>query len=365
MNTSEFYFDLPQELIAQSPSEKRGEDRLLVLDRATGGITHAMFSDIVPLIPANSLLVFNDSRVRKARVHGMNSKTGRVSEFLFIDRLDTVDTTDTGGKRWKAIVKNKKKHKDGMIFRFGGASWDVEGHIVHNEALANTEFLELRFAQSLDENWFEQNGHVPLPPYIKRADTGLDGERYQNVYAKVTGSAACPTAGLHFTPELLENLATRGDVETAFVTLHVGLGTFLPVRTAAVEEHVMHTETYTISAENAAKINAAKRSGKKIIAVGTTSLRTLEAAFLAAAARDADREIVQAGTAQTNIFIYRQNQFHLVDALITNFHTPESTLLMLVCAFAGRDAVFAAYAEAIQKRYRFFSYGEAMFITCS
>ena len=237
--------------------------------------------------------------------------------------------------------------------------------IIEHEGNAGTEFRALKFDFAIDEDWFERNGHIPLPPYIRRGDTEEDSERYQNVYATDTGSAACPTAGLHFTQEMLDRLDAKG-IERVFVTLHVGLGTFLPVREENIENHKMHEEWYTIPPQAAEAINKAKREGRPILAVGTTSVRTLESAAQAVAAlrepQGPQTEFVRAGTSSTRIFMYPGYEFKVVDKMFTNFHTPESTLIMLVSAFAGRENILNAYKTAVENRYRFFSYGDCMFI---
>ena len=249
------------------------------------------------------------------------------------------------------MVKSAKKQKNGMRYQFPDGT---VAQIVDFPGNEKTEFRALKFDFPLDEKWFEKNGHIPLPPYIKREDTEEDSERYQNVYAKETGSAACPTAGLHFTEEMLSCLAEK-NIERDFVTLHVGLGTFLPVRESIIENHKMHEEVYTISESTAEKINKAKREGRPILAVGTTSVRTLESSA-------DEKGFVKSGTSSTRIFMYPGYKFKVVDQMFTNFHTPESTLIMLVSAFAGRENILNAYKNAVENRYRFFSYGDAMFI---
>jgi S-adenosylmethionine:tRNA ribosyltransferase-isomerase len=338
----DFYFDLPPELVAQYPPETRGGDRLLHL-RGDGSVAHCVMRDLPSFIPPDALMVFNNSRVRRARVFAINEATGREAEFLFIAPLSPAS--------WKVVAKRGKKQKAGMRYRFGGG---VSGAVADNAAFDGTEFRELLLSPAIDECWFEAHGHVPLPPYIRRGDTALDGERYQSVYAAETGSVACPTAGLHFTGELLARIAEAG-IEMAEVTLHVGPGTFLPVRSERVEDHEMHEESYTVGAAAAARVNAAKRAGRPVVAVGTTSARTLEAAWSAEAG-------LRAGSGATRIFIYPGYRFRATDLLFTNFHTPESTLLMLACAFAGKERIMRAYGEAIAHEYRFFSYGDAMLI---
>lgn len=345
MLTKDFYFDLPDELIAQKPSGIRGEDRLMLLDRKTGAVSHWQMSDLPSLIPENALMVFNNSKVRRSRLYGIKESTGRETEFLFLE------SRDCDGCCWKTMVKNAKKQRPGYKYTFPDGS---VGTILENAEDTGTEFRTLAFESPRTEEWFEKNGHIPLPPYIKREDTEEDSERYQNIYAQEVGSAACPTAGLHFTEHMLTELEQRG-VERVWITLHVGLGTFLPVRAECIEDHKMHEELYTVTPEAAERINAAKRAGRPVIAVGTTSIRTLESAWSAESG-------VRAGTRRTSIFMYPGFTFHAADMLFTNFHTPESTLLMLVSAFAGYEHIMSAYRTAVQERYRFFSYGDAMFI---
>lgn len=356
MQTKDFYFDLPEELIAQNPSEVRGKDKLLVLDRLTGNVKHCMMDDLESLVDDNTLMVFNNSKVRRSRcfakkiqsqesINNNEQEPQKEVEFMILSIVPNLNA-------WKAMVKNAKKQKVGCKYIFSDGTI---GTIIDNPQDIGTEFRTLIFDKPLDEKWFERNGHIPLPPYIKRNDTEQDSQRYQNVYAKETGSAACPTAGLHFTEQMISKLAQRG-IEQEFVTLHVGLGTFLPVRVDNIEDHKMHEEIFTISEEVAERITQAVRSGKKILAVGTTSVRTLESAW------DVEKNELVAGTHSTRIFIYPGYKFKVVNQLFTNFHTPESTLMMLVSAFAGKSHIMSAYQEAIEKKYRFFSYGDAMFI---
>ena len=356
MKTSDFYFDLPEELIAQYPSGIRGQDKLMSLDRQTGLTEHFMMDNLPDLITPETLMIFNNSKVRRARVYGIKETTGRETEFMFLNSIDKDCCI------WNTMVKAEKKQKPGMNYKFPDGT---VASIVDNPKNFGTEFRSLKFNFPIDEDWFERNGHIPLPPYIKRSDTQEDSERYQNVYAKETGSAACATAGLHFTNEMLSRLDAKG-IERCFVTLHVGLGTFLPVRETEIEAHKMHEEFYTIENETARKINAAKKEGRPILAVGTTSVRTLEASaqrILKENRTPGDNgEWVLAGTSSTNIFMYPGFKFNVVDKMFTNFHTPESTLIMLVSAFAGRENIMNAYKTAIENKYRFFSYGDCMFI---
>ena len=346
MKTSDFYFDLPHELIAQKPSAVRGEDRLMLLEKRTGSVSHFVMSDLPRLVESGTLMVFNDSRVRKSRCFAHKAGSEREHEFLFIDKVDSTPCT------WKCITKGSRKVKLGSVWQFQDGR---EAEVIPASAGDDADGVRyLRFASPLSESWFETNGHVPLPPYIKRADSAQDSERYQTVYAKEAGSAACPTAGLHFTQQLLQQLKEEG-IELAWITLHVGLGTFLPVRAENVEDHVMHEEHYTITHEAAQLINDAKRQGRAVLAVGTTSVRCLESS-------GGEDGMVEAGRRSTRIFIYPGYKFKVVDELLTNFHTPESTLLMLVSAFVGKENILSAYKTAVLQKYRFFSYGDAMLI---
>jgi len=338
MKTREFFFDLPPELVAQFPSERRGSSRLMTVHRTSGAFAHGTVSLLPELLEPGTLMVFNDSKVRRARILGRAKDSGGAVEFLLLKPLD--------GGRWKVLTDRSRRHRPGKTYLF------PEGLEAAAEGRESGEWV-FRFSFPVTEDYLERNGHVPLPPYIRREDGAEDSELYQTVYARKPGSSAAPTAGLHFTEELLEKLAARG-IERRFVTLHVGLGTFLPVRTENVEDHRMHEEEFEIGSETAEAVSRAKREGRKVIAVGTTSLRVLESAWNGAGLRE--------GPGATSIFIYPGYRFRCVDGLFTNFHTPESTLLMLVSAFAGKDLVFRAYREAVEKGYRFFSYGDAMLI---
>ncbi|MDE5775808.1 MAG: tRNA preQ1(34) S-adenosylmethionine ribosyltransferase-isomerase QueA [Treponemataceae bacterium] len=348
MKRTDFYFDLPQELIAQYPSERRGNDRLMVLGRKSGEVSHRAMSDLPNFIESGTLMVFNNSRVRKARVFGTKESTGREVEFIFLNKVDDESCV------WNTLVKGAKKQKPGMRYEFPDSS---VGTILENPQNEGTEFRTVKFDFALTENWFEKNGHIPLPPYIRRADDEADSERYQNVFADNIGSTACPTAGLHFTNEMLETLE-RKKIERAFITLHVGLGTFLPVREDNIEDHKMHEEIFTVESDAARKINQAKKEGRPILAVGTTSVRTLESACV----EEGGAWRVREGTFATSIFMYPGYKFKIVDQMFTNFHTPESTLIMLVSAFSSRENILNAYEEAVREKYRFFSYGDAMLI---
>ena len=345
MKTSDFNFGLPEELIAQKPSGIRGNDKLMFLDKSTGKVFHYAMKDLVDLVEPGTLMVFNNSKVRRSRCYGIKTDTGREQEFMFLNQ------TSPEGNVWNTMVKGAKKVKPGNVYKFPDGS---EGTIVSDSKNDGTEFRFIEFPFRLTENWFEKNGHIPLPPYIRREDDDTDSDRYQTIYARETGSAACPTAGLHFTELVLEKLKEK-NVDLEWITLHVGLGTFLPVRADNIEEHKMHEEFYTVPYDVAEKINSAKKEGRPILAVGTTSVRTLESA-------SDENGIVHGGTRSTNIFMYPGYKFKVVDQMFTNFHTPESTLIMLVSAFAGRENILNAYKTAVENRYRFFSYGDAMLI---
>jgi S-adenosylmethionine:tRNA ribosyltransferase-isomerase len=340
MKTSDFYFDLPAHLIAQKPLERRDSSRLLCLDKVGGGITHRHFHELPELLRPGDLLVLNDSRVLPARLLGAKIPTGAAIEFLLLEQKE--------GDVWEILVRPGRKAIPGSRFSFG------EGLLI-GEILEVTEGGN-RLARFSYEGIFydvlDRVGNMPLPPYI--TEKLEDRERYQTVYSRENGSAAAPTAGLHFTPTLLERLREKG-IDTAFVTLHVGLGTFRPVKVQEITQHHMHGEHYRIPVETAEKIAATKRAGGRVIAVGTTSCRTLESC-----ARD--RGGIVEGTGYTDIFIYPGYTFQAIDGLITNFHLPESTLIMLVSAFAGYENTMNAYQTAVAEGYRFFSFGDAMLI---
>ena len=345
MKIKEFSFELPPELIAQTPADKRGNDRLLVLDRATGTFTDKLMTDFVDYLQEGSILVVNNSKVRKARLYGQ-SETGGIVEFLFLE--ENLD------KSWQAMVTKSKKQHVGKRYVFTNSEHTV---VYHAEIVSENEdgTRTVMFDEELDEQFFQKLGHVPLPPYIKRDDDFKDESRYQTVYAKNEGSVAAPTAGLHFTAEILEKIKEKGCTIVP-ITLHVGPGTFLPVRTEELENHHMHFERYEISEESACLINEAMKNKVMIVATGTTSVRTLESAF------DPVTKLVQAGFNRTNLFITPGYQWKVVNQLLTNFHTPESTLLVLVSTFAGKKLIMDAYTHAVEERYRFYSYGDAMFI---
>lgn len=340
MNVKDFYFDLPQELIAQDPLEDRSSSRLLVLDRQTGEIRHRHFTDILEYLQPGDCLVINDTKVIPARLFGVKKETQAKIELLLLKRREK--------DIWETLVKPGKKAKPGTEIVFGDGL--LTGKILDTVEDGN-RLIQFSY-QGIFEEILDRLGQMPLPPYITHQLE--DKNRYQTVYAKHTGSAAAPTAGLHFTPELLKELEEKG-VEIARVTLHVGLGTFRPVKVDEITDHHMHSEFYRIDEEAAEKINRAKAAGNRVICVGTTSCRTIESA-----ADETGRLEEKSGW--TEIFIYPGYRFKVLDGLITNFHLPESTLIMLVSALAGRENVLGAYKEAVEERYRFFSFGDAMLI---
>lgn len=339
MKTSDFYFDLPEELIAQTPLERRDASRLLCLDRWSGAREHRIFSELPELLHPGDCLVMNDSRVLPARLMGMR-ETGGVVEVLLL--------RDLGGGRWECLTRPGRKTRPGTRLIFGNGELEAE---VLEVAEGGNRIVEFKY-EGIFLEVLERLGKMPLPPYIKVELE--DGERYQTVYSKEPGSAAAPTAGLHFTKELLARIADRG-VRECFVTLHVGLGTFRPVKAEDIEEHEMHSEFCIMPEETARIITETKRSGGRVVCVGTTSCRTVESFANEDGTMDAK-------SGWTNIFIYPGYRFKCMDALVTNFHLPESTLIMLVSAFAGRENVLAAYNEAVREKYRLFSFGDAMFI---
>lgn len=340
MKTTDFYFDLPQELIAQDPLEDRSSSRLLVLDRETGEIRHQIFKDIVAYLNPGDCLVVNDTKVIPARLFGTKVGTDAKIEVLLLKRKEN--------NIWETLVKPGKKAKPGTKISFGEGL--LMGEVIDVVEEGN-RLIQFSY-EGVFEEILDQLGQMPLPPYITHQLK--DKNRYQTVYAKHDGSAAAPTAGLHFTPELLEEIQRKG-IKIAHVTLHVGLGTFRPVKVEDVTEHHMHSEFYIVEEDQAKLINDTKKNGGKVISVGTTSCRTLESAT-------DENGILKAGSGWTEIFIYPGYQFKMIDHLITNFHLPESTLLMLVSALAGKENIMNAYETAVKERYRFFSFGDAMFI---
>jgi S-adenosylmethionine:tRNA ribosyltransferase-isomerase len=394
VKASDFYFELPASLIAQYPPPERGQSRLMLLERRTGLRTHRMVQELPEILTGPDflsaegrppLLVFNNSKVRKARLLGRALETGASVEFLLIEKMSPDHCL-----KWKTLVQRAKRRRPGSSYAFFDSDnkQAAQAEITGGEG----EFRFLQFDRPIDEDWLDRYGHVPLPPYIRRVDAPSDAERYQTVYAQVPGSAAAPTAGLHFTRELLGRIEAAG-VESVFITLNVGLGTFLPVRSENVEDHKMHEELFSIDEEAAEKIEKVRVEGRRIIAVGTTSLRALESACRDDSPGDVQKEFftteehgvlrrkrqkivsnfkLSRGEQATSIFIYPGYKFKAVDCLFTNFHTPESTLLMLVSAFAesalgdvaktGRELILECYAQAIREGFRFFSYGDAMLI---
>ncbi len=337
MKVSDFNYHLPEELIAQTPMEPRDHSRLLVIHKDSGRLEHRHFYELPDYLRPDDVLVFNDTRVIPARLWG-HKESGARAEVFLLTRLNE--------REWEVLVRPGKKLQEGAVIRFGPE--------LSCQVVSRTDFggRVVRFEyKGIFEEILDRLGETPLPPYIKAPLA--DKERYQTVYNRERGSAAAPTAGLHFTKELLEKIRAKG-CEEVFVTLHVGLGTFRPVSAENIEEHVMHREFYSVPPETAAAVNAAKAEGRRIVAVGTTAVRTLEAA-------GADGSL-KAGSAWTNIFIYPGYRFRLTDALITNFHLPQSTLLMLVSALADRELILKAYEEAVKEKYRFFSFGDCTFI---
>lgn len=340
MRKQDFYYDLPEELIAQHPAKNREESRLMLLDKNTGKIQHKHFFDIIDYLEKGDCLVLNNTKVIPARIYGIRVDTGAVVEFLLLKNL--------GNDEWECLAGPGKKAKEGYKFNFGEGLMRAEVIKVKDDGNRIIRFsYEGKFYEVLDKI-----GEMPLPHYIH--EQLKDCTRYQTVYAKYEGSAAAPTAGLHFTNELLEKIKAKG-VKIAYVTLHVGLGTFRPVKADNIEDHLMHSEHYIMPKETADIINETKKSGGRVICVGTTSCRTVESV--------ASKGEIKEDEGDTSIFIYPGYKFKCLDALITNFHLPESTLIMLVSALAGRENVLNAYQEAVKEKYRFFSFGDAMFIS--
>ena len=341
MKTSDFDYELPQELIAQTPVEPRDSSRLLVYHRDTGAVEHKIFRDVIDYLNPGDVLVINQTRVIPARLYGVKEGTGGAIEFLLLRRLNLTD--------WEVILKPGKKAKPGARFVFGNGELVAEILTISEDGGRTVRF----FYEGVFEDVLDRLGQMPLPPYIH--EKLEDKTRYQTVYAKVNGSAAAPTAGLHFTPELLEKIAAMG-VKVCYLTLHVGLGTFRPVKADNIEEHEMHSEYCIVPDETAKIVTETKKAGGRVVCVGTTSCRTIESFANEDGTLDPK-------SGWTDIFIFPGYRFKCMDALVTNFHLPESTLIMLVSAFAGREHVLAAYEEAVRERYRFFSFGDAMFIS--
>lgn len=340
MKLQDFNYDLPKELIAQHPYEKRDTCRLMILNKKTGEIQHKVFKDIIDYLNPGDCLVLNDTRVIPARLFGINKETSGKMEFLLLKRKD-IDT-------WETLVKPGKRARIGNRFVFGNGELEAE---IISEGSEGSKIVKFYFEGTF-ENILDKLGQMPLPPYIKEKLT--DNEMYQTVYSKNQGSAAAPTAGLHFTRELLSEIGNKG-VKIVYLTLHVGLGTFRPVKTENIEDHKMHSEYYILSEDAAKTINDTKDNGKRVISVGTTCSRTLETT-----ADDNNR--VKSSSGWTDIFIYPGYKYKIVDGLITNFHLPESTLIMLVSALSSREIIMNAYKIAVDDKYRFFSFGDAMFI---
>lgn len=340
MELKDFDYYLPKELIAQHPSSVRDECRLMVLDKKTGEIEHKIFKDIIDYLNPGDCMVLNDTRVMPARLIGSKKETGGKIEFLLLKRLE--------GDNWETLVKPGKRAKVGTVFTFGDGRLEAEVKKVCEDG---NRIIEFRY-EGIFEEILDKLGEMPLPPYI--TEKLEDKEQYQTVYSKNEGSAAAPTAGLHFTEELIDKIRNKG-IKIVFLTLHVGLGTFRPVKVDKIEEHHMHSEYYILSKESADIINKTKENGGRVISVGTTSIRTLETI-----ANEDGRVREQSGW--TDIYIYPGYKYKIVDALITNFHLPESTLIMLVSALSTREIILNAYEKAVKERYRFFSFGDAMFI---
>ena len=341
MKTSDFYYELPQELIAQDPLEDRSASRLMVLNKNNGRVSHRTFSDITDYLKSGDCLVLNNTKVIPARLLGVKEDTGAAVEVFLLKRLDSCT--------WETLVKPGKKLKPGarVVFGDGLLKCEIKEVVEEGNRIVSFEF------DGIFEEVLDKLGEMPLPPYITHKLK--DKNRYQTVYAKYEGSAAAPTAGLHFTNELLKKIEDMG-IDIAYVTLHVGLGTFRPVKVDDVTKHHMHSEYFIVSEDAADKINRAKQSGNRVICVGTTSCRTVESAA-------DDNGLVKPTKSDTSIFIYPGYKFKILDCLITNFHLPESTLIMLVSALAGKENVLEAYRQAVEERYRFFSFGDAMFVT--
>lgn len=343
MKTNEFYFDLPKELIAQKPVEKRGTSRLMVLKKENSTIIHSSVSCLTDWIAPGSLVVFNNTRVRKARIFAnainKGSQPGGRVEFILLENLDQ--------NTWRVITSKSKKQKIGKKYIFpDGVTGEITAAENNNEKIVH-------FNRKINDDYLNMHGHIPLPPYIKRADNREDEKRYQTVYSKYYGSSAAPTAGLHFTWDLINSLKGNS-VETAYIDLSVGLGTFSPIRSEKIEDHRMHSEKYNISTQTSDKINRALNENRDIVAVGTTVVRALESSW--------SQQGIVPGNHETDIFIYPGYKFNVINKLFTNFHTPESSLIILVSAFAGMENIRLAYRTAIKEKYMFFSYGDAMLI---
>jgi len=362
MHIDEFDYHLPEELIAQKPEVKRDFSRLMVLDRKTGRIAHKRFYDILEYLNENDCLVMNNSKVIPARLFGVKRATGAKIEFLLIKRTVNHDV-------WEVIARPGKRLKTGDVVDFSNGGTKLEAEItgsgedgvMYARFSYDGDFLSCGAANTAFLEKLDEIGKMPLPPYIQRESTQEDKSRYQTVYCSEEGSVAAPTAGLHFTEELLEKVRARG-VKIAFVTLHVGIGTFRPVKCKNIEDHKMHFEEYVITRESAEIINKTRAAGGRVISVGTTSVRTIESAAGTVRADSNNDYVIEAGSGNTGIFIYPGYEFKMVDGLITNFHLPKSTLLMLISALYNREDILRAYNIAVAEKYRFFSYGDAMLI---
>jgi S-adenosylmethionine:tRNA ribosyltransferase-isomerase len=338
MKTSDFSFDVPEELIAQEPVQKRGTSRLMIIERATGSIEDTSIKSLPFRIGKGALVVLNDTKVNKARLFGQAERTGGRVEFLLLSRHEP--------NLWLVLASKSKRQREGKRFQFPG---EVSGTIKGQEG----QFKLLKFDRPIGDDYLDEYGTVPLPPYIKRPPTRLDEDRYQTVYARYSGSTAAPTAGLHFTDSLIKQIERHG-AHVAYITLHVGTDTFLPIRTERVEEHKMHEETFHISDETALHLEDAIRDRRDVLAIGTTVVRALEASYV--------HGMIRRGLRKTSLFIYPGYRFRVVNRLFTNLHTPRSSLFLLVSAFAGIGLTKTAYQAAIDRKYRFFSYGDAMLI---
>ncbi len=350
MRLADFSFDLPPQLIAQDPPPERGQSRLLVLSRATGSIDDRRFEDLPTLLGPGDLLVVNNTRVFAARLLGRRLPGGGAAECLLVRRLEA---TSPSAEIWEALVHPGQRLKEGSRLELGTTPYLIHAEILGRFFHGRRHVRIWTDGPSVEEA-VDHAGHMPLPPYIKRSEAPSDRERYQTVYARERGSIAAPTAGLHFTPKILAALDAAG-IERVAITLHVGYGTFQPIRVERVEDHKMEPEHYEVPPETAAAINRARSEGRRVIAVGTTTTRTLEAVANAAG-------WVEAASGSTDLFIVPGHQFRVVSGLITNFHLPQSTLLLLICAFAGREHTLGAYRHAVDQRYRFYSYGDAMLV---
>jgi S-adenosylmethionine:tRNA ribosyltransferase-isomerase len=353
MDVSAFDFDLPDELIAQDPPVRRGESRLLAVHRGTGALEHAVFADLPRLLTAGDVLVVNDTRVFPARLLGHRVPSGGQVECLLVRRVAESGIEAAEGETWEALMHPGQKLKPAAAVVFDGDGVRIEGEVLEQRFFGRRTVRLKAVGAPLAEA-INRIGHIPLPPYIRRHDRPSDRERYQTVYAAERGSIAAPTAGLHFTEPLLAQLEEAG-IEQLRITLHVGYGTFKPVRVDRVEEHTVDAEPFTVTEAVAERLTRARNEGRRIIAVGTTTARALESLTI-------DERGVRPHSGETSLFIHPGHQFRMIDGLITNFHLPKSSLLMLVAAFAGQETVMAAYREAVRERYRFYSYGDAMLV---